>query len=89
MNKPSQSDLSAAMQRVSAPHGGKRAAPVTAAAEAAEKKKLTIYVNTAMHRGLRQLAVDRDSNINTIVVGLIEGELRGSARKRQPAEASP
>jgi hypothetical protein len=60
------------MQRVSA-RGGAAARSSPVAAE--EKKKLTIYLDAAMHRGLRQLAVDRDSNINAIVVKLIANEL--------------
>ncbi len=86
MSKEARSDLSKAMQRVSAPRGGSAAR--VAPAPAAEKKKLTIYLDPVMHRGLRQLAVDRDSNINAIVVALIAGELRGvPSPKRQPAEA--
>ena len=80
------SDLSTAMQRVSAPRGG--AAARVAPSATAERKKLTIYLDATMHRGLRQLAVDRDSNINTIVVALIADELRGAAPKRQ-GEARP
>jgi hypothetical protein len=73
MSKGARSDLSAAMQRVSA--RGEAAARSSPVAAAEEKKKLTIYLDAAMHRGLRQLAVDRDSNINAIVVRLIAREL--------------
>jgi hypothetical protein len=81
MSKAARSDLSEAMQRVSAPREAQRpreAPTATAPTAAAEKKKLTIYLDAATHRGLRQLAVDRDSNINAIVGELIAGELKGA-----------
>jgi hypothetical protein len=67
------------MQRVSERGGAAaRSSPAAAPPAAEDKKKLTIYLDAAMHRGLRQLAVDRDSNINAIVVKLIAGELARS-----------
>jgi len=83
MNKGTRSNLSAAMQRVSAPHGGKRASPAPSpdpegTADEAKRKKLTVYLDPSVYRKLRQLAFDRDSNMNEIVGGLIAGELRGA-----------
>lgn len=73
MSKSTRPSLTAAMQQVAKPQNEKPAA--AEGNRAADKRKLTIRLDPAMHRELRHLAADLDSSIDAIVVGLIASEL--------------
>ena len=70
MAKSRSSSLSEAMQKVSRPQTVEREEIP------GEKRKITVYLDPPMHRALRHLAANRDTSINSILIGLIAGELR-------------
>jgi hypothetical protein len=72
MAKSKSSTLTEAMQKVSRPQAAAR----EEGTGGSEKRKITVYLDPPMHRALRQLAVNRDTSINAILIGLIAGELR-------------